>query len=766
MKFKYLCISLFLSLSLIQSIAAEEVESLFPGLGGALSPQELGLLNRYYQKDDPEFFKGMRLLSGEGLRASEDKGENHALKLLLLLLRDDVYIQNDSITLAIVLAHNALYAIGDAETRLRMLSDMKEQFHLYREIIQWQRAWNVAYRLESLPVLAKAQWAYRGSYHRQHKKLTLSEYEKYYASIANIRFFRQLALTQGFANSDSLRRISQKSEWFVYNNTASFDELDALPGFSDSGMKTVKNEEGWSLSVNGVFYREDGLPEFNFQVDFYKKYKVFTGDCTTTSMMKAYFYKSMGIPAFFVHLKPMNHFFTAHYNPFTQSWEFFQKWAPEADDSRLFRLRYYRVNPHCFLPNDSKTIILENLPAARIKNMVFNGISQDLYEELFVPSVAKIGVKTDAEILASSAGLLKAPLADSSARDGDSDRFSDTWEVEHGFDPLNPESPLKLGKSASSKDTSDTAVLPALDGIIRNENPLASAIGFLEKPNAATTQDHSVKAIRASFMNDLLYVSVEYHNPRRTEGRIRHTLRITGKGQALDSYVIQYGGVYDDYSRMEKLPSIKKNKADFLMDGVMIAVSDHAEFSIPASYVKGYDTLDISYEAGRNEFYSKTIRLNIRPDELLKTPDTLFEKAASVLSPAMPANDYRVRYDIREFKATVHKERLICQAQFHNDVSHNPFVIQTIILRCPGETYFIQWNSRTSVKNHYWKSKSGFDDKLLSYDALEKDGSLYFIVDLKVIKNEKILSIGYSAGAVDSNGKYIIHGDQVDLKGM
>ncbi len=256
-------------------------------------------------------------------------------------------------------------------------------------------------------------------------------------------------------------------------------------------------------------------------------------------------------------------------------------------------------------------------------------------------------------------------------------------------------------------------MMPTIDGITSGESANTTVIGYSTKSAKFSSDDFSVKSIQAAFIEDRLYIGVDYHNKKRKPGRVRQGIRITAKGVTSDNFQIIFGGEYDDWSIMEKHPQVQKNSEQIIMNDI-----------------------------------SAGIELLMKQPPLMTDPPDEHKDKAEL-------------YDIKDFRMGGADGKLICLYTYHNDISKLNFLIHTIYIITERETYLVQWNSRSYVKNHYWRSKTGFSDNQLYYNLFEYDKAFAFIIDLKAINNEKITAVHYSAGSKEMSGKTQIHGSVI-----
>jgi hypothetical protein len=94
-------------------------------------------------------------------RFAAKPGVNHALFLLVHLHRKRPVRAGDTMPLALALAYNYHYSVGNEEVRKALRSEIISHYDFYRVVLEWQKKYAPFAALDKLPVIAQTYWASR-----------------------------------------------------------------------------------------------------------------------------------------------------------------------------------------------------------------------------------------------------------------------------------------------------------------------------------------------------------------------------------------------------------------------------------------------------------------------------------------------------------------------------------------------------------------------------------------------------------------------------
>lgn len=398
------------------------------------------------------------------------KQKNYALILLLQLLKNNLIISNDTITLALVLANNWLYSVGDDNVKKEIISDCRKHLEFYKKILQWQKQQIFKYPLADVPVIIKAYWANRiTKMDAFNSSMDISRYKEFVDRIETLEQFHELvirnSITEDFTFPSQLKSIIWKIDRFMWDsmdyrlNYYTFRDVYYLTGkyknypWGQESAELFRNNQYW-IEFFGVKRDLHGFMWANYQLRRFKEKGKFIGDCGTHSITTMIMQKAIGIPS--GNCSWDGHAFSVYFNPFFNKWESVTTYHLK----RPNRLKFDKVKWHhkVFRTNlgyyDYHYLFYENTSARLLKNLTRHGLDYTVFEKIFLSGLEEVNGmlfnnQTAPDILPDTdndgiPNYIEHRLGlNPNNPDTDNDGYADLWEIERGFNPLSNKSPKK-----------------------------------------------------------------------------------------------------------------------------------------------------------------------------------------------------------------------------------------------------------------------------------------------------------------------------------
>lgn len=582
-------------------------------------------ISGYYNQNDVEMVKGFSLILQEDVYSywsAQNKGKkNYALTLLIHLLANGASIPGDTMTIALAIANNHIYSIGDGQTRKRIIQDLIKHFGYYKKILSWQKAMNIRYDLAAVPVIPKAYWAHRQrnlDLFREITTLHLDQYLEFIDTIENLEAMHDIVARNNLANAESLIGLAHNIEQFTEKNlqyratiNQHRDRLKKEPDNINSQQAVLEYEKGeYTIDFMGKKRRWDLFYWLNYQMKLHREFGYFRGDCVTETTFQMNLYKAAGIPAMSNQVRPVakggfSHNSPLFYNFFFNKWDSIQFPRKSDDDSYVHFEK--PVWHHLIYEKDGRKSTRkgrevsstywqgEKASGHKIVHFRTRGFTEDHFEKIFLSDITQqpgfIFNKTSAPELipdTDNDGILDEfeSLFNTNPRsaDTDEDGFADLWEIEWGYNP----------SSSSSRHRED---MVAIDGLAYREIK-ALNLEIVKDPALdykADSEIYDIATIAAKLLEGKIYLAVTYHNDIRKNSRDIHTVRVsTNKDRNSKQMAFQWvrGKVYA-YEVTEK-GWVKQecNQQDFTIKTV-----EDTELIIPLSYFTDHEDIKIRYQA-------------------------------------------------------------------------------------------------------------------------------------------------------------------------
>ncbi len=483
--------------------------------------------------------------------------KNYALELILYLLQKGLYIQGDSITIALALANNYLYSIADNETRQEILKDIEKHFYLYKKIIKWQKTLEIKYDLSKTGIIPKVYWAYRikhMDWPRYRRKLTLKYYKEFTDTISSLYKMRKILINNNLHKGNSLLHITTKLEKFTRMNLIYRANIDVHR--KKAGTNNQNNLRAIQEYNRGIYYkyyfgkkrRWDHFTWLNYQLRLYKAAGKFKGDCCTATLFQMSLYKALGVPCLANQIKSIPQKQYHHHSPLFYN-VFFKRWVSIQRPSKKPRIYHnYFVKPRWH----HKVRELFGNGYIRIKGVGYSYYSQgEIVKPSQVYALRKGGVTAKymrylfTRITAFGKSLVykNYPFGKSSIdsdndgiidsveralgtnpykADSDGDGYSDIYEIERNFNPVD--------KNSKPKEVN------AVDGIY-NKHEYTHRVDDEKGDYRASSQIYDIKYIAAKLSGDKLYCAAGFHNNVRKNTRKVYSFRIN---TGYNRYLIQF----------------------------------------------------------------------------------------------------------------------------------------------------------------------------------------------------------------------------------
>lgn len=428
------------------------------------------------------------------------KLRNHALELLNHLVASGTVIPGDTMAAALALVNSSLFENGTAPVRSAIKEDLIAHYKLYREIVAWQKTWRIKYRLDRLPLLAQVCWADRKRRLDRSDRLSLGLYREFIDSIENLSVVHRMVRALHPERYDRLHALAGGLESHVKGMNIYRASMESLR--KQEARKKKRPSKVYLDALReyqqGLYYRFylgkkrrwDQFGWLNYQLPKIRQYGKYRGDCGTVTAMQMAWYRGAGIAPLSLQQRPVpshivGHNFPAYYDPFRNRWISVQYPAYEDVPMYLYIslpvLHYQRYN--FFYRKTGEQYRLAYYPGelgstAKVRSALQNGFPHAMLQQLqwgqdtLTPgllinrfTVPAGDADADRDQLLRDDELRLGLNPDNNDSDGDG--RSDSWELEHGFDP----------RSASSPGALDA---PAVDGILaRSElNGAVTAPGF------------------------------------------------------------------------------------------------------------------------------------------------------------------------------------------------------------------------------------------------------------------------------------------------
>ena len=536
-------------------------------------------------------------------------GQNDALQLLVHLLAHNCYRADDSMAIAIALANSRIFSASDNQTRPLILADIEQQFRFYQEVIAWQEASGLSFRLSNAPVIAQIFWADRRRYSEFEAGtdlLTPRSYREFIDQPANLRFLLQKIQSECLAEGrPGLRTLAANLEgWYqtVAQYRSSMENLERfnqLGWLSDADLHLARDEQRRGLYEQDYFgkrRRWDGFGWLNYQVTLFRQTGLFRGDCGTATTIQMALYRAAGLPPLSLQFVGANaettHNFPAYYGFVLDRWNVHQRadLAGSAIDlyyskpwwhSLAFRGNFYRDDQGRYYSSYYQG---ERTTTARLRSFLERGIDESQLESLFLsnatmePGLIFNQQSAPAQLLDRDGdGLLdedERRLGTNPADvDSDRDGFSDRWEVEWG----NPRDATIPPRAAYALD----GLVTNQPGWIRTESPRGDS--------RAQRELYDVASLEGNIGDDRMRLAVSYHNDIRANHLHLHSFSIETEGAAY--WVQWYRGNATLYLRAgEDFRPIGSG-------GLQEATLTGAEFEIPLRCFRGARQFRVTYHA-------------------------------------------------------------------------------------------------------------------------------------------------------------------------
>lgn len=236
-----------------------------------------------------------------------DRAPNYAFRLLLRLLAEACYTEGDTMTLALALANNYIYAKGTEETRAAIEKDIIAHYRLYQEIRAWQEEEKTAYALAEAPLVPKIFWAdrVRTVEYDNEGRLPIARYREFVDSIETYKSVRTMArthalYTRGYTETAARIEEFETAHHFYRTSLAYYENKTRSGEFDDACLRGITQEVAKGAFQETCFGTTRELYDFqwiNNQVRRYKTRGRFEGDCGTMTTVMIALYKMAGIPA-------------------------------------------------------------------------------------------------------------------------------------------------------------------------------------------------------------------------------------------------------------------------------------------------------------------------------------------------------------------------------------------------------------------------------------------------------------------------------------
>ena len=674
-------------------------------------------LATYLQSNNPEIKKGMKLILQEDIYNDKSNDKNYALYLLLYMLSKNAFIKDDSISMALVLANNYLYSIADINTQREIKKDIIKHFIYYKKILAYQKTFSINYNLSIVPLIPKICWAYRVRAFRaphRSKKLDLRTYREFIDRIETLEQVHRLIKKLNLNQSHSLLGLAAHLESFVrrkdklcYRAKINVHEkrFKRNPKNENSRQAIQEYKRGeYEKFYFGKKRRWDLFQWLNYQMRRYQKGQRFKGDCVTATTIQMNLYKALGIPSFANQIWSVNPYFYHHNSPFFYN-VFFQRWnsiqTPSEDKQGYYNYFYKPIYHHKLYElygkgfrREGRLKIFnyywpgEKASYTQVVHLRKKGIENKHLEKIFFSRTTQqsgfiFNTKSAPVKLNDDDGdgilnkLEKKMKLNPKSIDSDNDGFADLWEIEMGHDPLNAQNPPKKN-------------IVALDGISKHEISQFNTHIVYSPANDynADTEIHDVKSLTAKQIGGFLYVAVSFYNDITKNKRNVHTLRFIGKGKGEGHHYFQWVRnkckeyVFENRNGKKKLKFLQKRPWE------MAKLKD-AEFLIPLSYFKKYQTLFCFYQStgikngkkSNHADYSKALRIELIPNKRYNAAIALLKRQKKYVD---PKNDYKGKkniYDLKSMRAAIKNKKLYIGVDYYNDPGSLKHKIHTIDLR-------------------------------------------------------------------------------------
>ncbi|MBP7735328.1 MAG: hypothetical protein KA369_05075 [Spirochaetes bacterium] len=509
---------------LFPALEAQAAANLPQGMDAARARE---LLGSWYDGGNSELVRGMEMvLAGEG-------ETNHALALLLHLLDRDCYERGETMTAALALANNHLYALVTPAIREEIKKDIVKHYRFYRKIIAWQKkSLELPYDLSRVPLVAQIYWADRRAYPPEditYPVRTLSDYHEYVDSIETLEFFHNTAVERKLYLGESVTKIGRNVAQFVHKSKAADglsqhlynpDEKTAgkiigrMP--QDPGPRT--GLEWFQLRYMGIQRNICDFIWTNYQRQLLERTGHSVGLCEVSSLIEMAAFKGMGIPAgLMVRFPPKErpfpgHVFAMYYDPFLKKWknlEMIRSW----DKPLLTELVIHKPVWHHRV-KDLQVKVTEKAPANRFFKVLDFGIPNGLIEKVFMTNRPSWN-----DTLFSRAMLPDDPRdrdgdgipdfeekilgTDPSRPDSAGDGVSDLWKLNHGYDPGTP----------ITQGSLDSPPMDGLGGAFSGERKMTTVT--VKRAVSPREDVPEINTMSAARLGDNVYVHVTFHNDIR-----------------------------------------------------------------------------------------------------------------------------------------------------------------------------------------------------------------------------------------------------------
>lgn len=578
----------------------------------------LSLFAGYYNPADPELTQGIRMvLTGDAA------SPNHALFLVAHQLAAGQYAPGDTITLALALVNNRLYAEGDEQVRRAIREDVLAHYAFYRRLVAWQRRrFEHAVDLSRMPLLPKLYWADRLVQPPEgirYRIRNLEDYREYVDTIGTLEYFHSLAERHRLWEGITIRSIARGIYTFTHKKDATgkrrhlynpngeimrriFARFPHDPGTTADYERRTLIYRKKRCGINGFFW-------LNFQRRLYENIGQSVGLCEVSSLLEMAMLKAVGLPATTMvrwaakELRTTGHAFALYYDPFRRRWNNLDV-IRRTSLPYLIEIAIHKTRWHHRLPALPERI-REAHPGPRLVRILRHGFQAAHLEAAFAhPRVW-------------ATNLLFSPAAlPDDARDSDGDSFydfeekllgldpgrpdtardgvSDLWKLHRGLDPLKP---------LAARDLP----LPPVDGMGGGVDRarLASLNFPAPPPGPQTAAAPHLKTLAAGRFGNHLFISAAFHNDLRTLRRRAHTFTITvkqGSGK-LDRFTVR---VTKDSAAPDRNAALRLPDRFRELRGAALL---EAEFLIPLRYLEGARTIGIRYHGGRTTRTELVLRL-------------------------------------------------------------------------------------------------------------------------------------------------------------
>lgn len=556
-------------------------------------------LQKYLHNADDEMRKGLKMVLFESeyrdapeFHDSSRKKVNYALQLFLHLLSKGCYLEGDSITFALALANNWLYSIATPEARLAIKEDIVKHYEYYLKIIRWQETLPIHIRLKKYPLLPKLFWANRYIHLDNRNKMTLSDYQEFIDRIETLEGFHQIVLENKLHIGYRFKTIARKIIRFAVKHNqyrgylTRYIETNTLHRLKPEVLRDYNAGE-YETFYYGRKRKWMTYKWMNYQYKRYRQTGFTRGDCITFSRVQSAIFKACGIPSTecyrSTHLASgvSDHLFVVYYNGFLNKWDqhdyIFKREARAL--LKFPRIRWHHLMKRFqqetseYTTNSLKNaLFIRGIENWHFEQLVFNPLPVSQTRMFDHPQAVYTLNDMDNDGIPDE--IEKKLGLNAQTPDSDNDGYSDLWELEYGYNPLDAQSPGRT-------------LFPVISGTShdRQFTDDYSSVTSEEGDYSAFQQIYNVKTVFARIFQNELYIAVTFYNDIRKNGQPYHNLSLETTGNTSEKYSL----------RLFKQIVLKKGRKKMEAEGIEYASITSLNLVIPLKYFSGGSSIKITY---------------------------------------------------------------------------------------------------------------------------------------------------------------------------